>query len=75
MHGLTALQCFVIDIGFYQPSLELDRIDNDGNYERSNCRWVTALVNNHNKFRAQDIADRLNAMVAAKLEELSRSSR
>lgn len=33
----------------YKPELQIDRINNDGNYEPSNCRWVTNLENSRNK--------------------------
>lgn len=33
----------------YEESLTLDRIDTNGNYEPSNCRWVTRTVQNGNK--------------------------
>lgn len=33
----------------YEDSLAIDRIDNDGNYEPGNCRWVTAAENNQNR--------------------------
>ncbi len=29
----------------YQESLEIDRIDNNGNYEPSNCQWLTRKEN------------------------------
>lgn len=31
------------------PSLTLDRINNDGNYEPGNCRWATRLEQSKNK--------------------------
>lgn len=33
----------------YEQGLAIDRIDNDGNYEPENCRWVTAAENNQNR--------------------------
>lgn len=33
----------------YEQGLEIDRIDNDGNYCAENCRWVTRTVNANNK--------------------------
>lgn len=33
----------------YKDGLQLDRINNDGNYEPSNCRWVTASENMKNR--------------------------
>lgn len=33
----------------YEDSLTIDRIDNDGNYEPDNCRWITKSENSRKR--------------------------
>lgn len=44
---------FLAVMGPRPDGLTLDRIDNDGNYEPGNCRWVTMAKQNSNKRQRQ----------------------
>lgn len=43
-------QNFLDDMGLKPNGLTLDRINNNGNYEKSNCRWVTHKENCNNRY-------------------------
>lgn len=54
----------------YKKGLTIDRIDCNGNYEPSNCRWVTTKVQNRNYSRNHKVTYEGNEYCIVELSEM-----
>ena len=61
----ASILAFYEDMGHKPDGCQIDRIDNDGNYEPNNCRWATPTENLRHK---RDVV--LSMEIADKIREL-----
>jgi hypothetical protein len=56
----------------YKDGLTLDRVDNNGNYESTNCRWVSMKVQNNNSRNVRKLNFRgMNRTISEWAKELN----
>lgn len=69
---LESVENFWADMGSsYRRGLELDRVDNNGNYEPANCRWATVRLNTCNKRNNKYIKTPLGEMLLCEASKIS----
>jgi hypothetical protein len=70
--GHDGFENFLADVG-ERPSLKhsIDRIDNEGHYELSNCKWSTVKEQNRNRRSTRWVDFRGRTMSLAEAIELS----
>jgi hypothetical protein len=69
---MNSFEVFLNDVGERPLGTELDRINNDGDYEPGNVRWVTHAENQRNKrgaIKANDIEKLYPGLLTSKTLE------
>lgn len=55
---------FIVDMGKRPEGMTLDRINPFGNYEPSNCRWATPLMQSNNRRRQTKAKSMIRLLIA-----------
>lgn len=60
---------FLSDMGMRPQGLQIDRINNNGDYEQQNCKWTTASENQKNKRASSQYGKLLQVNSASNLAD------